>query len=261
MQRALSPWKKYSRWLILGLMTCLFVGCASIPEGQQASKKDPWEKVNRNVFSFNEGLDKYLVTPITKVYEFILPTFVRNRISNVFSNIGDIYTSVNQLLQGKPKVAVEDLTRFIINTTFGIGGIFDVASGAGLEKHQEDFGQTFGVWGAGDGPYMVLPLLGPSNVRDTVGWVFDLETDILLSYISDIPTRNTITAVRVVDQRSKYRSASSLLETAAFDKYSFVRDAYIQRRRDRIYDGNPPMIEEEEDLPSDVLQKEENRIR
>ena len=108
---------------------------------------------------------------------------------------------------------------------------------------------------------MVLPLLGPSNVRDTFGWVFDLETDILLSYVSDIPTRNTITGVRVIDQRSKYLSASNLLETAAFDKYSFVRDAYIQRRRDRIYDGNPPMIEEEEDLPPAVLEKEENRIR
>jgi phospholipid-binding lipoprotein MlaA len=261
MQSDLSPWKKYARWLMLGLVLCLFVGCASIPEGQQVSKKDPWEKVNRNVFSFNEGLDKYLVIPITKTYEFILPEFVRNRFSNIFSNIGDIYTSVNQLLQGKPKVAVEDFTRVIVNTTFGIGGIFDVATGAGLEKHQEDFGQTFAVWGVSDGPYMVLPLLGPSNVRDTFGWIFDLETDILLSYVSDIPTRNTITAVRVIDQRSKYLSASSLLEVAAFDKYSFVRDAYIQRRRDRIYDGNPPLIEEEEELPPELVLKEENRIR
>ena len=248
--------------LFVVLTTSLFVGCASIPEGNAPSKNDPWELVNRNVYSFNEGLDDYFVRPLTKVYEFILPEFVRNRFSNIFSNVGDIYTAVNQLIQGKPKTAVDDLLRVVINTTMGIGGMFDVATGAGLEKHQEDFGQTFGVWGVPDGPYMVLPFLGPSNVRDTVGWAFDLETDILLSYISDIPVRNTISGVRIVDQRSKYLNSSSLLETAAFDKYTFVRDAYTQRRRDRIYDGNPPLIEEEEeDVPAEMLNGEEKRIR
>ena len=261
MQSCLSHWKNTCRILLLGLMTCFMVGCASLPEGTKASKTDPWERVNRSVFSFNDSLDKYIITPITKAYEFILPEVIRNSLSNIFSNIGDIYTAVNQLLQGKPKNAVDDLTRFIVNTTFGIGGIFDVATGAGLEKHQEDFGQTFGVWGIGDGPYMVLPLLGPSNVRDTFGWAFDLQTDILLSYVNDIPVRNTITAVRVLDQRSKYLSATNLLETAAFDRYSFVRDAYIQRRRDRIYDGNPPLIEEEDDIPPEMIEKEESRIR
>lgn len=261
MQSSLRHWKNTCRIMLFGLMTCFMVGCASLPEGTQASKTDPWERVNRSVFSFNDSLDKYIITPITKAYEFILPEVIRNSLSNIFSNIGDIYTAVNQLLQGKPKNAVDDLTRFIVNTTFGIGGIFDVATGAGLEKHQEDFGQTFGVWGIGDGPYMVLPLLGPSNVRDTFGWAFDLQTDILLSYVNDIPVRNTITAVRVLDQRSKYLSTTNLLETAAFDRYSFVRDAYIQRRRDRIYDGNPPMIEEEDDIPPEMIEKEESRIR
>jgi phospholipid-binding lipoprotein MlaA len=213
------------------------------------------------VFTFNERLDKYLVKPLTQTYEFIVPEFIRNRLSNVFSNIGDIYTAFNQLLQGKPKEAFDDLTRVLVNSTIGLGGLFDVATDAGLEKHSEDFGQTFGVWGIKDGPYMVLPLLGPSNVRDTVGWVFDLQTDILINRIENIPVRNTITGVRVIDQRSKYLSSSNLLEEAAFDKYTFVRDAYIQRRRNRIYDGNPPLIDEDDDVPVEILENEESRVR
>lgn len=253
--------RKGLQLIVLTLVMSFFVGCASIPEGQPRSKKDPWELVNRNVFSFNENLDKYVVKPITQVYEFIFPVYVRERFSNVFANVGDVYTAVNQLLQGKPKTAVEDLTRVIVNTTFGIGGIFDVATEAGLEKHSEDFGQTFGVWGIGDGPYIMLPLLGPSNVRDTVGWAFDLQTDILLTYIDNIPVRNTITGVRIVDQRSKYLNSTSLLSEAAFDKYTFIRDAYIQRRRNRIYDGNPPLIDEDDDIPDEMLEKEESRVR
>jgi phospholipid-binding lipoprotein MlaA len=186
---------------------------------------------------------------------------VRDRFSNVFSNVGDVYTAVNQLLQGKPKEALDDLTRVIVNTTMGIGGLFDVATEAGLEKHNEDFGQTFGRWGIGDGPYVMLPFLGPSNVRDTVGWAFDLKTDILLQYIDDVPLRNTITGLRIVDQRSKYLSSSSLLGEAAFDRYTFIRDAYIQRRRNRIYDGNPPLIEEDDEVPDEMTEKEEKRIR
>jgi phospholipid-binding lipoprotein MlaA len=253
---------KTYRLIFIALFTSFLVGCVSMPENSVPSKKDPWEHFNRNVYQFNETLDDYLIRPITKAYEFVLPEFVRNAFSNIFSNVGDVYTAVNQLLQGKPYQAASDVSRVIANTTFGIGGIFDVASYFGLEKHNEDFGQTFGVWGAGDGPYMVLPFLGPSNVRDTVGWVFDLETDILLSYIDNIPLRNTITGVRVVDQRSKYLNSSSLLETAAFDKYTFVRDAYTQRRWDRIYDGNPPlMIDEDDEEMTPLKEGEEKRIR
>jgi len=253
--------RKGIQLIVLSLVMSFLVGCASIPEGQPRSKKDPWELVNRNVFSFNESIDKYAIKPITKVYEFIFPVYVRERFSNVFANVGDVYTAVNQLLQGKPKTAVEDLTRVIVNTTFGIGGIFDVATEAGLEKHSEDFGQTFGVWGIKDGPYMMLPLLGPSNVRDTVGWAFDIQTDILLTYIDNIPVRNAITGIRIVDQRSKYLSSTSLLGEAAFDKYTFIRDAYIQRRRNRIYDGNPPLIDEDDDIPDEMLEREDSRVR
>ena len=253
--------RKGIQLIVLSLVMSFLVGCASIPEGQPRSKKDPWELVNRNVFSFNESIDKYAIKPITKVYEFIFPVYVRERFSNVFANVGDVYTAVNQLLQGKPKTAVEDLTRVIVNSTFGIGGIFDVATEAGLEKHSEDFGQTFGVWGIKDGPYMMLPLLGPSNVRDTVGWAFDIQTDILLTYIDNIPVRNAITGIRIVDQRSKYLSSTSLLGEAAFDKYTFIRDAYIQRRRNRIYDGNPPLIDEDDDIPDEMLEREESRVR
>ena len=253
--------RKALQALIMTLMMMFLVGCASIPEGQPRSKKDPWELVNRNVFSFNETLDKYVVKPITHVYEFILPEVIRDRISNVFSNVGDVYTAINQLLQGKPKAAFDDLTRVLVNTTIGLGGLFDVASDAGLEKHNEDFGQTFGVWGIGDGPYMMLPLLGPSNVRDTVGWAFDINTDILINYIDNIPVRNSITGVRIVDQRSKYLNSTNLLGDAAFDKYTLIRDAYIQRRRNRIYDGNPPLIDEDDDVPDEFEKKEESRVR
>lgn len=254
-------WKTRLRITLLGVFACFMVGCVSIPEGQSRVKKDPWESMNRNVFAFNEQVDRYAIKPLTQVYEFILPEFIRDRISNVFANIGDIYTAVHQLLQGKPQMALDDVSRVLVNTTLGLGGLFDVASAGGLEKHKEDFGQTFGVWGAKSGPYLVLPLLGPSSVRDAAGWFFDLQTDILLNDIQDVPLRNTITGLRVIDQRAKYLSASSLLDDAGFDQYTFVRDAFLQRRLNRIYDGNPPLIDTEEDLPDALVEQEENRMR
>lgn len=252
---------KLQRLGLVLLMLCL-VSCASIPEGQVRIKKDPWEETNRAVLLFNDNLDDYLIRPLTKVYEFVLPSPVRTAIRNVFSNVGDIYNSVNNLLQGKPKAAVDDIVRVFVNTTIGLGGIWDAASAAGVEKHSEDFGQTFGVWGIPDGPYMVLPLLGPSTVRDTAGWFFDIQTDILIKQIDDIPLRNSITGLRIIDQRAKYLGSSDLLEFAAFDKYSFVRDAYLQRRRSKLYDGNPPPIEDEEEMDnSPDYSIEDKRVR
>ena len=246
----------------LVLLTLCLVSCASIPEGQVRIKKDPWEETNRAVLIFNDNLDDYLIRPLTKVYEFVVPSPARTAIRNVFSNVGDVYNSVNNLLQGKPKAAVDDLVRVFVNTTIGLGGLWDAASAAGVEKHSEDFGQTFGVWGIPDGPYMMLPLLGPSTVRDTAGWFFDIQTDILIKQIDNIPLRNSTTGLRIIDQRAKYLGSSDILESAAFDKYSFIRDAYLQRRRSKLYDGNPPpLVDEEENDNVPDYSSEQKRIR
>jgi phospholipid-binding lipoprotein MlaA len=246
--------KLLNRLLLLILTSMVIVGCASIPAGEIRSKSDPFEPVNRAVFSLNEALDDYVMKPIAKTYRFIVPEFIRARFSNVFSNVGDIYTSVNNLLQGKPKEAADDLVRVFVNTTLGIGGMFDVATAGGMDKRKEDFGQTLGVWGVKPGVYIVLPIFGPSNVRDTVGFFVDFQGDILFQKIPDHGVRNAVTGLRIVDVRAKYLDSSNLLQEAAIDKYTFIRDAYYQRRFNLIYDGNPPEIKEEDleqQVPSD----------
>jgi phospholipid-binding lipoprotein MlaA len=218
-------------------MTCLFVGCASIPAGVEPSARDPWEPFNRSVFEFNEGLDKYLLKPVVAAYRFILPEIVREGIYNFFSNYSDIYTALQNLLQGKPDLAFNDLMRVAVNTLFGLGGLMDVATPGGLPKHKEDWGQTFGVWGVPSGPYLVLPFFGPSTIRDTFGTAADLETDYLFKYIPDVGLRNSITGLRVINARNTFYEAGDLLDGAALDKYSFVRDAYLQRREYQINEG------------------------
>lgn len=236
-----------SRRIAIVFVSFLMAACASIPEGTQRSKVDPWEPMNRNIFEFNQKLDKYALKPVSQTYQFVVPEFFRDGISNMFSNISDVYTAGNNVLQGKPKEALDDVCRVIVNTTFGIAGFFDVASQGGIDKHKEDFGLTLGHWGIGNGPYLVLPVLGESSVRDTVGWVVDIQTDILLQQVSNIPVRNSITALRLVDIRTKLLGATDLLDEAAFDKYTFTRDAYLQRRYSRIYDGNPPPVLDDDD--------------
>ena len=223
--------------LVLLSVTCLFVGCASIPAGVEPSPRDPWEPFNRSVFEFNEGLDTYILKPVVAAYRFILPEIVREGIYNFFSNYSDIYTALQNLLQGKPDYAFNDLMRVAVNTLFGFGGLLDVATPGGLEKHKEDWGQTFGVWGVPSGPYVVLPFFGPSTVRDTFGTAADLETDYLFKYVPDVGLRNSITGLRVVNARNTYYEAGDLLDGAALDKYSFIRDAYLQRREYQINEG------------------------
>lgn len=227
---------RFKRLMLLG-MTCLFVGCASIPAGVESSPRDPWEPFNRSVFEFNEGLDKYLLKPIVAAYRFILPEIVRDGIYNFFSNYSDIYTALQNLLQGKPDLAFNDLMRVAVNTIFGLGGLMDVATPGGLPKHKEDWGQTFGVWGVPSGPYLVLPFFGPSTIRDTFGTAADLETDYLFKYIPDVGLRNSITGLRVINARNTFYEAGDLLDGAALDKYSFIRDAYLQRREYQINEG------------------------
>ena len=230
-------WFSRLKHLVLLSATCLFVGCASIPAGVEPSARDPWEPFNRSVFEFNEGLDKYLLKPVVAAYRFILPEIVRDGIYNFFSNYSDIYTALQNLLQGKPDLAFNDLMRVAVNTIFGLGGLMDVATPGGLPKHKEDWGQTFGVWGVPSGPYVVLPFFGPSTVRDTFGTAADLETDYLFKYIPDVGLRNSITGLRVINARNTFYEAGDLLDGAALDKYSFIRDAYLQRREYQINEG------------------------
>ncbi|MBU3597098.1 MlaA family lipoprotein [Polynucleobacter bastaniensis] len=227
---------KLKRIVLLGLVGAM-VGCASIPAGVAPSPHDPWEPFNRSVFEFNEGLDTYLLKPVVAGYRFVLPEFVRDGIYNFFSNYSDIYTALQNLLQGKPDYAFSDLMRVVVNTTFGLGGLIDMATPGGLPKHKEDWGQTFGVWGVPSGPYLVLPFFGPSSVRDTFGTAADLESDYLFRLLPDVALRNSLTGLRVVNARNTYYEAGDLLDGAAIDKYSFVRDAYIQRRAYQINEG------------------------
>jgi phospholipid-binding lipoprotein MlaA len=225
------------RQYVLLCIATVLVGCASIPAGVEPSPQDPWERFNRSVFEFNEGLDAYLLKPVVAGYRFVLPEFVREGIYNFFSNYSDIYTALQNMLQGKPDFAFNDLMRVVVNTTFGLGGLIDMATPGGLEKHKEDWGQTFGVWGVPAGPYVVLPFFGPSNVRDTFGTVADLESDYLFRLLPDVALRNSLTGLRVVNARNTYYEAGDLLDGAAIDKYSFMRDAYIQRRQYQINEG------------------------
>ncbi|MBT8607646.1 VacJ family lipoprotein [Polynucleobacter paneuropaeus] len=242
----MSTWLCFKRLVVFGLVVSM-VGCASIPAGVPPSPDDPWEPFNRSVFEFNEGLDKYVLKPVVSGYRFVLPEFIREGIYNFFSNYNDIYTALNNLLQGKPDYAFNDLMRVVVNTTMGLGGLIDLATPGGLEKHKEDFGQTFGVWGIPSGPYVVLPFFGPSSVRDTFGTVADLETDYLFKYIPDVGLRNSLTGLRVVNARNTYYEAGDLLDGAAIDKYSFLRDAYIQRRKYQINEGRD---DEEPQMPA-----------
>ncbi|MBI4996716.1 MAG: VacJ family lipoprotein [Rhodocyclales bacterium] len=207
--------------------------------------RDPIEGFNRAVFAFNEGLDTVLIRPVAKGYETVLPGPVRTGVSNFYGNINDLFISVNSLLQGKPGDAVGDAARFVFNSTFGIVGILDVASEMGIEKHDEDFGQTFGRWGAGPGAYLVLPIYGPRNVRDAAGLALDFAVD-PVGGVDHVPTRNTLSAVRLVNERANLLPADKIIEEAALDKYSYIRDAYLQRRQSLVYDGRPPREPEDE---------------
>lgn len=223
------------RSIALTLLLPLFLlgGCAT------THPSDPLEPMNRAIYKFNDGVDTVLFRPLAEGYRAVIPEFVRNSISNFFSNINDILVALNNLLQGKFVDAYSDLGRVLINSTLGLGGLFDIASAAGVEKHNEDFGQTLGRWGIGGGPYLVLPLLGPSNVRDTVGRFVDSRGD-PLRYMHDVRWRNSLWATRFLNARAELLDTSKILDTAALDPYEFVRDAYLQRRRNLIFDGSPP---------------------
>ena len=231
---------------IILVMVVMLGACATTQQNERVARIDPLEPMNRAVFTFNENLDQYLVKPAAEAYKFVMPDAVRRGVTNFFSNIGDIFVAANNLLQGKPKEATSDIGRFLVNSTIGILGLFDVATDIGLDKHAEDFGQTMAFWGVSSGPYVVLPFFGPSTVRDSVGLWVDTKTDVN-QQVSDIGARNTLTVLRLTDKRERYLSLSDAVKQASLDPYTFTRDAYLQKRLNDIYDGNPPMLDDFDD--------------
>jgi phospholipid-binding lipoprotein MlaA len=212
----------------------LLAGCAT-----SGNPKDPIEGFNRAMFAFNDGLDTAIVKPVATGYDAVLPTPVKTGVTNFFGNIEDVFIGVNNLLQGKIPAAASDFGRFLINSTVGILGLIDWASDAGLEKHDEDFGQTFGRWGVGNGAYVVIPVFGSRTARDTVGLILDSAVDPVGDHRPK-GTRDAALVLRLVNKRANLLAADKVVEEAALDKYSYMRDAYLQRRRNLIHDGNPP---------------------
>lgn len=214
----------------MAIVAFALVGCSTT-----GNPRDPLEGFNRAMFSFNDALDQAALKPAAIAYQSTLPSFVQTGIGNFFGNIGDLWSSVNNLLQGKLADGLSDFMRVAVNSSFGLGGVIDIASEAGMPKHKEDFGQTLGRWGFAPGPYIVLPLLGSSTMRDTLALPVDNWGD-LWYHKYPVRWRNVGTVVRVVDQRAAVLDASNLIEGAALDRYEFVRDAYLQRRESKIYD-------------------------
>ncbi|ACC71939.1 VacJ family lipoprotein [Paraburkholderia phymatum] len=211
----------------IALAVATFAGCATV---QNPTKEDPIEGFNRTIFTFNDTVDKYALKPVAKGYVFVTPQPVRDSVTNFFSNIGDVYIAANNLLQLKIADGVSDIMRIVINTIFGVGGLFDVATIAKLPKHDNDLGLTLGHYGVPPGPYLVLPLFGPSTVRDGVGMVGNYFIN-PLTYVQPDSLSWALYGLNVVNTRANLLSASDVLEGAALDKYSFVRNAYLQRRR------------------------------
>ena len=219
-------------------MAALVLACG-IAGVAQAQVYDPLEPVNRVIFNVNDALDRAIVRPVAQVYVDVVPRLVRTGVSNVFGNISDAFSAVNNLLQGKPEAASRDLVRFGTNSLFGIFGLFDVATEMGIDHQYEDFGQTLGHWGVGAGAYLVLPLLGPSTVRDTAALPLDVSVSPSL-LVNGATQKVSVYSLQLVNKRAGLLNASRVLDDIALDKYTFVRDAYLQRRRSLVLDGDEP---------------------
>lgn len=240
---------KFLRYCLLCLSLLLSSGCATI-EGPP-NPDDPLESFNRSMFAFNENADKYVIKPVAEGYEYIMPDFANKAVSNFFNNVDDIVVFFNQLLQFKFAAAAATSARIVYNTTFGLLGLMDVATDFGLPKQDEDFGQTLAVWGVDSGPYVVLPLIGPKTIRDTAGLAVDW------TYFDPIFNRQTLQqslvtlSIKYIDLRADLLKASNILDDTVPDKYAFVRDAWLQRRKYLIYDGHPPQEFSDEELFKD----------
>jgi phospholipid-binding lipoprotein MlaA len=244
MMRIDSP---IGRWLRAALLAAslLTVAGGAVAEEAVGNPRDPYESFNRAMFAVNEVIDKVAAKPAAQAYDAVTPLPVKAAFGNFFANVGDLWVGVNNALQGKGGDAGNDLARLLINSTIGIFGLFDVASELGLERHDEDFGQTLAVWGVGDGGYVFLPVLGPRTVRDAAAWGVDYAADPVRTF-DPVSVRNSAAVVRFVDIRASLLPADKIIAEAAFDKYSYIRDAYLQRRRNQIYDGRPPRLDDDD---------------
>lgn len=241
----LNSIKKFLSVMALGLVVVIAQGCATGPNFNPA---DPMEPLNRAVFNFNDGVDHAILQPVATVYDRVTPSPVKTGVRNFFGNISDVWSVANNLLQLKIKESLETFMRVSVNSVFGFGGLLDIGTEMGLPKNEQDFGQTLGVWGLAAGPYVVLPLFGPSSVRDTVGAVVDTSAD-LVANSRNVPTRNSLSVLRVVDTRAELLGATNLIDQAALDKYSFTRDLYLRSRAHSI--GKDTAVKEERfDLPA-----------
>ena len=228
--------------LLAGLLVlALLQGCATGP-----NPRDPFEPFNRSVYRFNDGLDAAIIKPVAQAYQGALPSPVRTGVSNFFGNLSDVWTFVNNVLQAKPQAAADSFARVGVNTLIGLGGVLDWATEMGIDRHREDFGKTLGHWGVATGPYLVLPVLGPSTVRDTAALVVDSKGNLVKEFNS-VATRNSLYALRAVDLRASLLRAGEVLDQAALDKYAFTRDSHLQRRG-VVIEGIGP-AEERFDLP------------
>lgn len=221
--------------LFLLLVGLTLGGCAT----SHHNPKDPLESFNRGMYKFNDTVDKAVLKPVAQGYNNILPSPAKTAVTNFFSNLDDVTVTLNDLLQLKIVQGITDFERVLFNSTFGIFGLIDIATSMGLEKHDEDFGQTLGRWGIRSGPYLVLPFFGPSSVRDGIGLYVDSQTS-MLKEVDYIPTRNEMYATTTVNDRANLLDQEKILDEASIDRYSFLRDAYLQRRQSKVYDGNPP---------------------
>jgi phospholipid-binding lipoprotein MlaA len=240
-------------WLVA--MLVLLTGCATTGQAGSAgaerstvSKIDPWEKFNRKVYTFNERVDRLILAPAARTYVKVVPQPVRRGVTNFFGNVSDVWSAVNNFLQLKIADGMQDVVRVGTNTLFGLGGIFDVASELGVDRQGEDLGQTLGRWGMAPGPYVVWPVIGSSTLRDSLALPLDAQMSPALAVHHEIG-KSAVTGLQLVNTRANLLSASNMLNDIAFDKYIFVRDAYLQRRRSLVFDGDPPEEAEPPEAP------------
>jgi len=229
------------RSLLALCLLALLSGCATTGE---TNPRDPWEGFNRPVYAFNDTVDKAVLKPVAQGYQKVMPEFAQTGVNNFFGNINDVATGLNNILQGKPSQGVGDLGRFVVNSVVGIFGFWDVATPMGLEKHDEDFGQTLGVWGVPSGPYLMLPLFGPSTARDAPARIVDPQY-VWGRYIEPESVGWILFGVDITRSRANLLRNEKLLDDAAIDKYSFIRDAWLQRRQNQVYDGKPPKVKDD----------------
>jgi phospholipid-binding lipoprotein MlaA len=232
--------------VIFTLLACL-CGCTTIQaaRGGPGQRLDPWENWNRKVFNFNEGLDQKVLKPVATAYADIVPQPVRTSVGNFFGNVADAWSGINNLLQGKVTLGLQDLMRFGTNTLFGVFGLVDVATEMGWDHQYEDFGQTLGHWGVGAGAYVVLPVFGPSTVRDAAALPLDRAASPAL-VINDGSTQAGIITLQLINTRASLLGASKVIDDISLDKYTFVRDAYLQRRRSLVFDGDAPEVPDQQ---------------